>query len=244
MIKSTYYYFERDFKRWTKIKISVISNLILPAAWLIFIGLGLPIKFTDNYLDFITPGILVLTVFSTSMSGGSLLLHDNIMGFLNKFLTFPSPRECILTGKMLFITTRGIIQATIILMIAILFGATILGLSSYLLVFLVLCLFGFIFSGISTTFALLLGEYDAYTSVIAMISMPLFFTSSALMPYDSMPPWLRAIATVNPLSFAIDAIRNVSIGIIPWYQIAGLGITSVVVFIVTRHIFRRYTLSL
>jgi ABC-2 type transport system permease protein len=244
MIRATYYYFERDFKRWTKIKISVVSNLILPAAWLIFVGLGLPIKFTDHYLDFITPGILVLTIFSTSMSGGSLLLHDNIMGFLNKFLTFPSPRECILTGKMLFITIRGVIQATIILLIALIFGASILHPSSYLLIFCVLCLFGFIFSGISTTSALLLGEYDTYSSITAMISMPLFFTSSALMPYASMPPWLRTIATVNPLSFAIDAIRYISVGILPLSQLIGLGIGSMIVFVITRHIFKRYTLSL
>ena len=69
-------------------------------------GLALPVSFTGNYLDFITPGILVMTMLSSSLNGGTLLMFDKILGFLNKFLALPTPRD-ILFGKILFITIRA-----------------------------------------------------------------------------------------------------------------------------------------
>ena len=149
-----------------------------------------------------------MTVFNASMAGGSLLLYDNILGFLNKFLALPAPHESILFGKILFITSRGLIQATIIMVIAALIGATILDLPRYVAIFAILIMIGFLFSGIATTMALMIGEYDSYGAVNAMISMPLFFTSSALMPYNVMPEWLQIIAHLNPLSFAIDSVME------------------------------------
>jgi ABC-2 type transport system permease protein len=159
----------------------------MPAAWLIFVGLALPVTFTGNYLDFIVPGILVMTMLSSSLNGGTLLMFDKILGFLNKFLALPSPRESILLGKILFITIRGAIQATIILVIAVLIGATILSPTQYGMIYLILILFGFLMSACATTIALYLSDHDSYAAFNTMIVMPLFFTSSALMPYNVMP---------------------------------------------------------
>ena len=86
-----WYYMERDMVKWTRGRIAVVSLLVMPAAWLIFVGLALPVTFTGNYLDFITPGILVMTMLASSMQGGALLMFDRILGFLNKFLALPHP---------------------------------------------------------------------------------------------------------------------------------------------------------
>jgi ABC-2 type transport system permease protein len=74
-----------------------------------------------------------------------------------------------------------------------------------------------------------------------MISMPLFFTSTALMPYSVMPEWLRAIAHVNPLSFAIDSLREVAIGIFPAIPLVVLTMLTVVVLGICMHVFRKVT---
>ena len=228
-----WYYMERDMVKWTRGRIAVVSLLVMPAAWLIFVGLALPVTFTGNYLDFITPGILVMTMLASSMQGGALLMFDRILGFLNKFLALPTPRENILFGKILFITIRGVIQSTVILLVAILIGATILSLPQYGMIYLILILFGILLSGLATTLALYVGDHDSYAAVTTMITMPLFFTSSALMPYDVMPSWLRAIASVNPLSFAIDAIRSVGTGLVPLLQIGVLTALGMVVIAIT-----------
>jgi ABC-2 type transport system permease protein len=234
-------YMDRDMIKWFRSPVSVISMLVMPAAWLIFVGLALPVQFTGNYLDFITPGILVMTMLSSSLQGGALLMFDKILGFLNKFLALPTPRESILLGKIMFITVRGVIQATIILLIATLIGASILGPFQYGMIYLILVLFGILMSSVATTIALYLGDHDSYAAVNTMISMPLFFTSSALMPYAVMPPWLRAIAVVNPLSYAIDAVRSIGMSEIPSVQIGLLAAIGGVVLVICMKMFRRVT---
>ena len=240
-MKGIWHYMERDMVKWARGRVAVITLLVMPAAWLIFVGLALPVRFTGNYLDFITPGILVMTMLASSLQGGSLLMFDKILGFLNKFLALPSPRENILFGKILFITIRGIIQATVILIIAILIGATILSPVQYLMIYVILILFGILFSGLATTLALYIEDHDSYAAVNTLISMPLFFTSSALMPYSVMPSWMRTIAMVNPLSFAIDAIRSVGAGQVPLMQMGLLFGVGGIVLIVCVRVFRNMT---
>lgn len=243
-MKAVFYFFEREMTRWLRGKVSVVSTLMLPAAWLIFVGLALPIRFTNNYVDFLTPGIIIMTVFNASMAGGSLLLYDNILGFLNKFLALPAPHESILFGKILFITSRGLIQATIIMVIAALIGATILDLPRYVAIFAILIMIGFLFSGIATTMALMIGEYDSYGAVNAMISMPLFFTSSALMPYNVMPEWLQIIAHLNPLSFAIDSVRSIAAGQIPYLNIGLMAVLCISILGICVKVFKKFTTRL
>ena len=241
-MKGVLTYIYRDFIRWSRNRVGVVSTLVLPAAWLLFVGITLPVKFTGNYLDFITPGILVMTILSTGVSSGSLLMFDKILGFLNKFLAMPVPRESILVSKLLFITLRGLLQATIIIVFAVIIGATLLNPLQYGLIYVILFLFGVFISAFSTTVALYLDDHDSFAAFTAMVTMPLFFTSSALMPYDVMPGWLRAIAHVNPLSFAIDAIREVSAGSIPLIPIVLLLAFTVVVVVVSGYAFKKVTL--
>lgn len=235
------YYIERDFLKWTRGRVAVVAQLVMPAAWLIFVGLALPVKFTGNYLDFITPGILVMTMLTAALSGGALLMFDKILGFLNKFLALPTPREDILFGKILFITSRGLVQSTIIFIIAVLIGATILSPGQYAMTYLILFLFGVLISSVATTIALYLGDHDSYAAVNTMISMPLFFTSTALMPYEVMPDWLRVIAHINPLSWAIDAIREVAVGIIPWISMGVITLLAIIVIGICMRVFRKVT---
>ncbi len=241
-MRGVLYFIERDFKRWTRSKISVVASLVMPAAWLIFVGLTLPIKFNNtNYINYITPGILVMTMLFASLAGGSLLIFDKMLGFLNKFLALPTPRESILFGKILFITFRGIIQSTVILALALFLGVKIQSLTSIFLIYLVLFIFGILFSSISTTIALVVDDHDGYAAVNSMISMPLFFTSSALMPYEMMPSWLRILASLNPVSYAIDTARALFAGNIPLNGIVELIVITVVVLVISVYTFRRAT---
>jgi len=240
-MRGVLHYFERDFKRWTRGKINVVSSLAMPAAWLIFVGLTLPIRFTDNYLEFITPGILVMTMLFASLTGGSLLIFDKMLGFLNKFLALPTPRESILFGKILFITFRGLIQSTVILGMALLLGVKIHSFIAISLAYVVLLIFGILFSAIATTIALLVDDHDGYAAVTSMVSMPLFFTSSALMPYDMMPSWLRILASLNPVSYAIDTARALFAGNFALNGIMELIVITVVVLVISVYTFRRAT---
>ncbi len=232
-------YCHRDLRRWIRGKWGFIAAMVMPAAWLIFVGLALPIRFTDNYIDFVTPGILVMTILSASLAGGGLLIMDRMLGFFNKFLALPPPRETILFGKILVITIRGIIQSTIILLFAFLLGAHLYTPVQLLGTYIILCIFGALLSAAATSIAIYLDDHDQYAAANAMISMPLFFTSSAMMPYDVMPEWLAPIARLNPLSYAIDGIRILQTGEVPVTQISLRSILCVIVVGLAVHAFRK-----
>lgn len=234
-------YFLRDMRRWLRGRFNIWSALITPAAWLVFVGLALPTRFTESYLDFIAPGILVLTMLAAGMQGGSSLIFDKILGFLNKFLALPSPREAILFGKILFITVRGLLQAGVIMLLAVLLGATIFSPAMVVFACAVLCVFGVLLSAFSTALALYVEDHDGYAAVNALLSMPLFFTSSALMPYAVMPPWLAAIARVNPVSWAIDAIRSFAAPPVLWASVGVLALLALAMVGVSSLLFRRVT---
>jgi len=242
-MKAVYYYFERDFRKWTRGRVNVFATLVRPAAWLIFVGMAFPAKFTDNYLAFITPSILVMTVLFSSLQGGTLIIFDKILGFMNKFLALPAPRESLLLGKILFISTRGLIQATVLLLMAAFLGVRIQSPLNIALVYLTLFLFAVLISAFSSMIGLKLGDHDSYASVNSMVSMPLFFASSALMPYEVMPEWLRTLARLNPVSYAIDSTRALFEGNIPAEGILGLAVAALIMILIGTYQFRRATVQ-
>jgi ABC-2 type transport system permease protein len=242
MLGDIFYHFKRDMIKWLRGRIFVITSLITPAAWLVFVGLALPTKFTDNYLDFITPGIMVMTMLFSSLQGGSLMIFDKMLGFLNKFLALPSSRESILLGKIVFITFRGLLQATVILFIAMLLGVTVPGPAGLIYVYFVLVVFGLLFASIACAIALVVDDHDGYSAFNSMVSMPLYFASTALMPYSEMPSWLRAVASLNPVSYAIDTARSVFGGSFTFDGTIVIAVMGIIVLSLCMYMFRKATI--
>jgi ABC-2 type transport system permease protein len=243
---NTYSHFERDFKRWTRGKVAIFTALITPTAWLIFVGLTMSAKFTGDYLNFITPGILIMTMLFSSLQGGMYMSFDKLLGYLNKFMAMPSGRESILFGKVLFISVRGLVQVSMVLAIAFIMGANVkTGLLGLVAIYLILFLFGCMLSSFAITVAMLTPDYDTYSAINGLISMPMFFASTALMPFSSMPVWMRAIAGLNPVSYTIDGVRAMFMGNL----VAGLfGIVEVTAMaaamsVICIYAFRRATIG-
>ena len=231
----------RDLLRWIRSPMNVISTMVMPSAWLLFMGLVIPSPY-PNYLDYITPGILVLTMLNAGMSGGSSIMFDKVLGYLNKFLAVPAPRESILFGKILFITIRGMLQSTVILLIAIIAGATVLSPLAYLQLYLLLFVFGVLISSFATTISLFLADHDSYAAAQAFIVTPMYLLSSALVKYESMPDVMYWIAKVNPMSYAIDGARLAAEGSFPLLQFAVLMIAAVILVVICSFEFRKATI--
>ena len=231
----------RDLLRWIRSPMNVISTMVMPSAWLLFMGLVIPAPY-PNYLDYITPGILVLTMLNAGMSGGSSIMFDKVLGYLNKFLAVPAPRESILFGKILFITVRGMLQSTVILLIAILAGATMLSPLAYLELYLMLFIFGVLISSFATTVSLFLADHDSYAAVQAFIVTPMYLLSSALVKYESMPTVVYWIAKFNPMSYAIDGARLAAEGSFPLLEMVILMVIAVVMVLLCSYEFRKATI--
>lgn len=234
-------YMWRDLLRWIRAPLNVVSTMVMPAAWLLFMGLVIPAPY-PNYLDYITPGVLVLTMLNAGLSGGSSIMFDKVLGYLNKFLALPAPRASILLGKIFFITIRGLLQSTVILIIAIIAGATILSPLAYLQMYLLLFIFGVLISSFATTISLFLSDHDSYAAAQAFISTPMYLLSSALVKYESMPAVMYWIAKFNPMSYAIDGARIAAEGTFPGMEFLILIVVAIVLVALCGYEFNKATL--
>ncbi|KAG2476088.1 MAG: ABC transporter [Nitrosopumilales archaeon] len=247
----TYSIFWREMKRYRKSRTGVLVRLIQPAIWIIVIGntfagtqpLIQSVGFDGSYIEFMAPGVIILTAIFTSIFGGVNTLWDRRYGFMNKVLTAPISRSSIALGKMLAISLIAALQASIVLGIAIAIGVTF---HNYLMIAPIMgivILFSLGFSGISVTVAATAKSQETFWGIINFLGMPLFMLSPALFPLELMPTWLATLASLNPATYAILMIREMMSGVTQDISlIMGLGILLVfagVMVALASYVFRK-----
>ena len=247
----TYSIFWREMKRYRKSRTGVLVRLIQPAIWIIVIGntfagtqpLIQSVGFDGSYIEFMAPGVIILTAIFTSIFGGVNTLWDRRYGFMNKVLTSPISRSSIALGKMLAISLIAALQASIVLGIALAIGVTF---HNYLMIAPIMgivILFSLGFSGISVTVAATAKSQETFWGIINFLGMPLFMLSPALFPLELMPTWLATLASLNPATYAILMIREMMSGVTQDISlIMGLGILLVfagVMVALASYVFRK-----
>ena len=165
---------------------------------------------SQSYGQFLSAGVIVFTAFSGALNAGLPVMFDREFGFLNRLLVAPlASRFSIVLASAIFITTLSLIQTTAIIGLSALLGAglpNVLGLGIVVLIVLLLVL-GVTALSLGLTFAL--PGHIELLAVIFVTNLPLLFASTALVPLAFMPTWLQIVASLNPLSFAIEPIRYV-----------------------------------
>jgi ABC-2 type transport system permease protein len=169
---------------------------------------------TTSYISFMAVGMIAFTALFTTMFSGMSVVWDRRLGFLNKALSTPVSRAVIILSKVLSATLRSMFQASIILIIAVplgfQFGAAFTPLS-------ILGVFAFLFLiclGLSSMFIAInirSTRIETPMAVMNLLNLPLTFASSAFFPIERMPEWLQAVATVNPLSYTMNGMRQLLI---------------------------------
>jgi ABC-2 type transport system permease protein len=182
-----------------------------------------------SYLSFMAPGILAQSVLFIAIFYGIAVIWERDLGILHKFLVSPTPREALVLGKALSAGVRALSQVAIIYVLALLIGVGInwnpINLS---LVLVVAILASALFSTFSLIIASLVKTRERFMGVGQILTMPLFFASNAIYPLSMMPSWLQAIARVNPLTYAVDAMRGLMVvGGVSTY---GVGLDLLVLF--------------
>ena len=169
---------------------------------------------TTSYISFMAVGMIAFTALFTTMFSGMSVVWDRRLGFLNKVLSTPVSRAVIILSKVLSATLRSMFQAAIILLIAIplgfQFGAAFTPLN-------ILGVFAFLFlicMGLSSLFIAInirSTRIETPMAVMNLLNLPLTFASSAFFPIERMPEWLQAVASVNPLSYTMNGMRQLLI---------------------------------
>ncbi len=248
IFSDTYTIFWREIKRYRKSRSGVLIRLIQPAIWIIVIGntfagtqpLIQAVGFEGEYIEFMAPGVVILTAIFTSIFGGVNTLWDRRYGFMNKALTSPVSRSSIALGKMLAISMIAALQASLILGIAFAIGVSFPNFFVIAPIMAIVILFSLGFSGISVMVAATAKSQETFWGIINFLGMPLFMLSPALFPLELLPDWLATAAKFNPVTYTVLLVRGLmtgvtegissvmSIGIIFVFVLAMVGLASYV----------------
>jgi len=189
-------------------------RIIQPALWLLVFGEAftkLKAIPTGNYtyLQFMTPGVLAQSVMFVAIFYGITVVWERDLGLLNKLLSTPTPRSAIVIGKALSAGVRGIVQAVAVFFLALIIQVDISINPLHLIVVLIIViLLGMFFAALSMCLASLVRTRERVMGIGQAITMPLFFASNAIYPTSILPTSLKAIVTINPLSYVIDGLRG------------------------------------
>jgi ABC-2 type transport system permease protein len=195
----------------------IISRAIQPVLWLVVFGQVLAqVRGIHtgqlSYLAFITPGILAQSVLFSSIFYGIAVIWERDLGVVHKLLVSPARRSSLVFGKAVAAGFRGILQASVIYLIASIMHVSLRLDPLAILAVLASVMLG---SGIFATFSLIIAcivkTRERFMGIGQLLTMPMFFASNAIYPLDIMPAWLRVIAQVNPLTYLIDALRGLMI---------------------------------
>jgi ABC-2 type transport system permease protein len=194
----------------------VLLRAIQPALWLLIFGQVMARTRMipgENYLDFMTPGILAQCVLFVSIFYGIAIIWERDLGLTHKFLATPTPRTALVLGKALSAGIRCIPLMIIIYILAVLLSVHVLWNPMNIIGVIFLILLGAIlFSTFSLIIACLVKTRERFMGIGQLMTMPLFFASNAIYPIDIMPAWLKVISHFNPLTYIIDGMRLLMIG--------------------------------
>jgi ABC-2 type transport system permease protein len=191
----------------------LLTRAVQPALWLLIFGEVLArVKAIPtgsiSYMDFMTPGILAQSVLFIAIFYGIAVIWERDLGIVHKFLASPAPRSALILGKALSASERGLSQAVIVYLLALLVGVHInWNLPAMLGVVVVVILGSALFSTFSLIIACIVRTRERFMGIGQLLTMPLFFASNAIYPISIMPLWLQAVSRVNPLTYEVDALR-------------------------------------
>jgi ABC-2 type transport system permease protein len=211
----------------------MLGSLAQPLLFLVSFSYGFGPVFQKagegNYLEFLAPGIIGMTIIFASIFSGMEIIWDRQFGFLKETLVAPVSRLTIMIGRTLGGATVASIQGLIVFLIAMLAGFRPVNIWLIPAAVAVMVLVALLFTALGTAIASLLDDMQGFQLIINFLVMPLFFLSGALFPLDGLPKGIALVAKLDPLSYGIDALRILLINSGHF----GLGLDLLVLSLVT-----------
>ena len=216
----------RDLVKWYKNPIQLIISLVQPVVWLGLFGKAFnfgafltPAETvaavgTNSYFSYLSAGMLAFIILFTAAFSGMSVVWDRRFGFMNKALSTPVGRGSIVVGKIFQSTVRSLIQAAMVLVIAVVLGMDTTSFSLLTIggSFVMLFLMSFGLSSLFVMLALRSSDWQTQMAIINLLNLPLLFASNAMLPVSIMPAWLQSVIKYNPVSYAVDGVRQMLLG--------------------------------
>jgi ABC-2 type transport system permease protein len=198
-------------------------TLTQPLIWLLLFGAlfkaiaRIPGFHGGSYIDFLTPGIVVMLAISSAGWTGMGFIEDINGGVMDRMLVSPVWRGALNAGSVIYAVTTIVIQSALIMLLALALGASYKGgIGGALLLILLAGLLGAAFASLSNGLAVLTRQRETLIGAVSAVILPLTFLSSALMQQSLVPAWIRTVAKFNPVNWAVEAGRSAAMEKIDW----------------------------
>jgi ABC-2 type transport system permease protein len=215
-VAAIYILWLRELKRYWRSRVQIIASLGQPLLFLLAFGYGLSPVFrrsgAGDYLQFLAPGVISMTVLFSGMFSGIQLIWDRQFGFLKETLVAPVPRLYIMIGRTLGAATTAILQGLLVAIVCVALGFRAANPAMIPLGFGFLVLIAVVFTAFGTTIGSTLKDMQGFQMVMQLLVMPIFFLSGALFPLNNLPKAFSAVTSVDPLSYGVDGLRGALIG--------------------------------
>jgi ABC-2 type transport system permease protein len=214
-LKVLYTIWLREVKVFLREPSRTVGMIGQPLLYLLIVGQGIASGLSLNraggavgYMQFMYPGILGMSVLFTCIFSALSIIWDREFGFLKEVLVAPVPRWAVAQGKILGGSTVAMVQVVILLALAPLAGITLTVVVA-LQVLLVCFLMSVAVTGLGVFLAARMRSMQGFQVLMNFLVMPLYFLSGAMFPIASAPAWMQTLMTIDPLSYGVDALRNV-----------------------------------
>lgn len=206
----------REVKRFIRSKSRIVGSLGQPILFLVALGYGLGPVFQKagqgNYLEFIAPGIIGMSIIFSAIFNGMQVIWDRQFGFLKETMVAPVSRLSIMFGRTIGGATVASAQGVLVLCIAIFAGFRPVSWFGIVPALVIMFLIALLFSALGIMVASLLKDMQGFQLIMNFLVMPLFFLSGALFPLNAIPAALLLVVRFDPLSYGVDALRHFLIG--------------------------------
>ncbi|MHB8481986.1 MAG: ABC transporter permease [Nitrospiria bacterium] len=211
----------RDVRKFFRDRPRMIGATVQPALYLLILGTGLSRGFgslntgygkpNENYLHFIYPGIIAMTLLFTSVFSAISIVWDREVGFLKEVMVAPISRWALAVGKTLGGSTVSMFQGCLMLVFAPLIR---LHLPWIIILKLIPMMFfvSFILTSMGIAIATRMKNMQGFTLITNFIMLPMFFLSGAMFPIQNLPPWMEMLTTIDPLTYGVEILRQLTIG--------------------------------
>lgn len=209
----------RELIRWARSRTRIATSLMQPVLFLFVLGSGLADLLPKqpgslNFETFMFPGVLAMIVLFTSIFSAVSIVWDREFGFMREMMVAPVPRAAIVVGKCLGGATVATIQGAILLVFA---GLVHVPYSPLLILVLLaeMALTAFTLTSFGVLMASRMEQIESFQVVTQFFVLPMFFLSGAVFPLTGLPRWLAVLTKIDPLSYAVDAIRRAIVSYLP-----------------------------
>jgi ABC-2 type transport system permease protein len=201
--------------------------LVQPIIWLLLFGAlfkavtHIPGFHGGSYVDFLTPGVVVMLAVSSAGWTGMGFIEDINGGVMDRVLATPVWRGALNAGSVVYAVIQIVIQTAIIVVLALALGAHFNGVGGVLVMIVVAALLGASFASLSNGLGVLARQRESLIGAVSFVLLPLTFLSSALMQKSLVPGWIQTVSKFNPVNWAVEASRAATSGSFDWGVVAG-----------------------